>query len=161
MNIKRRAIQIVLSDHKTIVTVKSPTMEQFSDYLDSFGVISQIGKAFQALEPLSGGVGGNLTKVKLDPQMLEDFYPLLALLSSYRETITPLADDADLSALNDQAYTDVSKPVSTDEYKSLPVADGMAIMLTYVKLLAPESMVNPTAAEPVAAVPQETPVPLN
>lgn len=118
MNIKRKAMEIVLSDGETKVMVHAPTMSQFAEYIESFAVIQQIGTAFKELEKQSSGSTISLGAVKLSPEMMEAFYPLIASLSN----------------------------ISVDEYKALPVQDGMAIMLAYVQLLAPESMANPTQA---------------
>lgn len=119
MNTKKKAIEVVLQDGETKVLVHAPTMSQFTEYLESFAVIQQIGQAFGDLERMAGGAAVNFTKVSINKQMMEDFYPLLAMLSN----------------------------ISVEEYKELSVNDGMAIMMAYVQLLAPETMANPTEAE--------------
>lgn len=119
MNTKKKAIEIVLEDGTTKILVHAPTMSQFTEYLESFAVIQQIGQTFKALEQLGGGVTANLNQVKISKQMMDDFYPLLAMLSN----------------------------ISVEDYKALSINDGLAIMLAYVQLLAPESMANPTKAE--------------
>lgn len=127
MNIKKKAIEVVLEDGETKVLVHAPNMSQFAEYLESFAVIQQIGQAFGAIERMSGGTTASLAQVKISKQMMEDFYPLLAMLSN----------------------------ISVDEYKMLSINDGMAIMMAYVQLLAPETMANPTKAED-SQPPQET-----
>jgi hypothetical protein len=146
MKIKKRAIQIMLSDNLTMVSVHSPSMEQFTEYLDSFTVIGQIGAAFQAVQQTQGGILNNLSATRIDKPMLEQFYPLLAVLSSYRELKTSLAD-RDMSVLTDMDFVASAAPLTTDEYKGLSIDDGLGVMLAYVKLLSPESLTNPTSAE--------------
>lgn len=139
MRIKRKAIQIELSDGRkgagitphsivlqdghctvcgsTVVTVHAPSMEQFTEFMASFGILEKIGKAFQAVQDFGNGIGYNLGAVKLDKQTVEEFYPLLAALSD----------------------------ISIEDFKELPVEDGMSIMMAYVTLLSPASL-NPTEA---------------
>lgn len=162
MKIKKRAVQTILSDNCTIVHVHSPSMEQFTEYLDSFMVIGQIGAAFQAVQQTQGGILNNLSATKIDKAMLEQFYPLLAVLSTYRTLTMPLGQ-RDMGSLQDSDFEDISKPLTTAEYKDLPIDDGLGIMLAYVKLLAPESLTNPTSVEPTVTpveVPQTVPVEL-
>lgn len=119
MKTKKKALEIVLEDGETKVVVHAPTMGQFTEYLESFAVIQQIGRAFGSIQSLAGGGPIDLGQVRIDKQTMEGFYPLLAMLSN----------------------------ITVEEYKELSVNDGMAIMFAYVQLLAPETMANPTAAE--------------
>ena len=144
MNIKRRAIEVWMSDKVTQVIVKSPTMEQFREYLGSFGVVQRIGKAFQAVGPALEGTA-SFAQVKIDKADLDEFYPLLAMLSTYRELTMPLGTRQSPD-LKDVDFTGPAKPISTEDYNGLPVEDGMGIMFAYVRLLAPETLVNPTNA---------------
>lgn len=150
MKIKRRVYEVWMSDRKTQVIVRAPTMEQFTDYLDSFGVIQRIAGAFQTLErSMNGGV--DFTKVKISQEDLDEFYPLLSVLSTYRELIIPLGERI---AVRDEDFTGPAQPVTPEDYKGLSVEDGMAIMFAYVQLLAPEKLPNPTNAG-AEALPQD------
>lgn len=122
--IKRKAIQITLSDGQ-VVTVKAPSMEQFADFMNSFAVLKKIVEAFASVEEMGNSVVGNLNAVRLDKQTLEEFYPLLAMLSD----------------------------ITVDEFKELPWQDGVAIMLGYIQLLSPDKLANPIQAA-AEALPQ-------
>ncbi len=126
MKIKKKALAVLLSDKETTVTVHAPSMSQFTEYLESFGVISRIGQKLNETQQAANGVL-SLTQVKIDKAMMDEFYPLLAALSD----------------------------ISIEDFKDLPIEDGMAIMLAYVQLLAPESLANPTPAE--VTIPQTQP----
>lgn len=145
MKIKKRVLPVTLSDGNTVVVVHSPTMEQFSEYLSSFAVITRISQAFQEVGKLKGGINANLAEVKLDKQTLEDFYPLLAVLSA-ETTVEGLATlkAEDLASL---------PSVSVEDYKQLQIQDGMAILLAYIQLLAPETLANPTNPEAASQTP--------
>lgn len=119
MKIKRKAIQVTLSDQETIVTVHAPSMEQFTEFMASFGILDKVGKAFAAVQNFGGGVNYDLSAIHLDKATMEEFYPLLAGLSD----------------------------ISVEDFKALPVEDGLSIMMAYITLLSPASL-NPTPAEP-------------
>jgi len=124
MKIKKRAVQVTLSDKETIVTVHTPSMAQFSQFLESFPIVTMIGKAFAAVQEQSKGGVVNLAAVKIDPATLDNFYPLLAILSD----------------------------ISVEDFKDLPIEDGLSILLAYVQLLAPETLTNPeTKLDPTPA----------
>lgn len=154
MKIKRRVYEVWMSDQKTQVIVRAPTMEQFTDYLDSFGVIQRIGAAFQTLERSMNG-GMDFTNVKISQEDLDEFYPLLSVLSTYRELFVPKGDRIEFSNID---FTGPAQPVTPEDYKGLSVEDGMAIMFAYVQLLAPEKLPNPTKAEAETS-PQDMTVP--
>lgn len=157
MNIKRRVFEVWMSDNKTRVIVKAPSMEQFTNFLDSFGVIKRIGDAFQAVQTAASG-GMDFSRVNIPQQDMDEFYPLLAVLSSYRELKEPLGQ-RDPAKLDDVDYVDDWKPVTPEDYKGLSIDDGMAIMFAYIQLLAPEKLPNPTSAEEQKATPpQEQPI---
>jgi hypothetical protein len=159
MNIKRRAIEVWMSDHKTQVWVKAPTMQQFREYLDSFGVVQRIGEAFQAVSP-ENSLPTNFMQVKIPQADLDGFYPLLAALSTSRELTLPLGARQSTD-LTDADYTGPAKPITVEEFNNLQVDDGMGILWAYVKLLAPDTLVNPTnAGTGTEPAPQATPEPV-
>jgi len=156
MNIKRRAFEVLMSDNKTRVIVKAPSMEQFTNFLDSFGVIKRISEAFQMVQTAANG-GMDFSKVNISQQDMDEFYPLLAVLSSYRELKEPLGE-RDTAKLTDFDYVSDWQPVTPEDYKGLSIDDGMAILFAYIQLLAPETIPNPTSAEEQKVTPpQEQP----
>lgn len=146
MNTKRKAIEIWLSDNRTQVIVKSPNMEQFSEYLDSFVFIQKIATAFQNIQ---SNVNGNLdfSKSIIQKGDLDKFFPLLSVLSSYRELKERLGDRKP-SELNSDDWSSDLIPLTVEDFKSLSIEDGTGIIYAYVQLLSPENtqQANPTIA---------------
>lgn len=121
MKIQRKAIEVMLSDGETLITVHAPSMTQFSQYLASFSVIMKIAEAFEKVTNASSGIVTDFSGLVIAPALLDSFYPLLAMLSD----------------------------ISIEDFKELPVADGTAIMFAYINLLAADRVKtpDPTPAE--------------
>lgn len=151
---KRRISFTKLSDDETMVIVVSPTMEQFAEYITSLQVVTKIGEVFQPFINSTQGISVPYQAMaKLDQNMLNDFYPLISALS---RVTTKGTVGENLENLTGDVLKQM-QPMSLADFKELDPADGLPIIMCYIQLLAPESLVNPTPAEAVT-LPQEQPI---
>jgi hypothetical protein len=109
LSIKRKAIELTLSDGKTQVVVAEPSTRDLATFLRAMPSLAAMGK-------LLSGVSKETLLLQAEAPVkdadLEDIYPLLSVMAQYR----------DESGLH---------PFTVDEFKDLPVWDSIVVLQTF------------------------------
>jgi hypothetical protein len=120
LSIKAKAIEVLLSDGVTKVLVYEPRTSDLPLFLRAIPALSAMGKLLKGVDKEEVLA---MPEAPVKDEDLADIYPLLAIMTQYTDETG-------------------ERSLTVDEFKSLPVWDGIFILKTFTAFV-PKSM-SPT-----------------
>ena len=126
LQVKTKAIKLILSDDATAVYVHSPAVEDLPIFLRGIPALSSMAE-------LMKGADRSSVTLPVQDSELEAIYPLLTSMVEYEDE------------------TGVMQPLTVEDFKALPVWDGIMILQTFTAFVPKNLSPSPVLFPPTSS----------
>ena len=130
LQVKTKAIKLILSDDVTAVYVHSPSTEDLPTFLRGMPALSAMATLLKSVDRETAEAGA----VPVKDEDLEAVYPLLTSMVEYE-------DEAG-----------VMQPLTIEDFKALPVWDGIMVLQAFTSFVPKNLSPSPVLLEPQSSI---------
>lgn len=127
LQVKTKAIELILSDGVTPVYVHSPKTGDLPAFLRGIPALS-------AMADLLKGTDKSVSTIPVKDEDLEDIYPLLTSMVEYKDE------------------TGAFQPMTLEDFKGLPVWDSIMILEAFTAFVPKNLTPSPVFLEPTSSI---------